>query len=121
MSKDNNIIYEKQESVNKLPEILQNGTAYRLLISNRGLNFRRNLFDRCNDVLKEGTNYGAWKMRFHYPQNIPSSDHEKYSKVMADCLSFTLQEQVDYLIDQKKETDELISKSLEIINQYNNE
>lgn len=113
---------EKQNGIKNIPEILIKGEAYNLLISNKKISFRKKLFEKLNQIFTPGSSIVAWKSRYLYPEaNIPRGYAEKYSESMSDMLIYTLQEQVDYLIDQKKDIDQLIEKSLQIINTYKNE
>lgn len=109
-------------SVKPIPEIIENKKAYSLLISNRAISFRKQLADHLNLVFIPGATFKTWKSRFLYPQeNIPAPNVEQYTAAMSDALIFQLQKQVDYLIDQKKDIDQLIKDSKKIINKYKNE
>jgi len=118
MNKDNES-NTKTNGVKQIPEIILDKKAYSALISNKMVSFRKKLAARLDEIFSPGVGFKTWKSRFLYPQeNIPAKNVEKYTTVMTEMLLWTLQEQVDYLNNQKNDIDKLIDESLQIINAY---
>lgn len=122
MIKDTKFTNTINESVKPISKILIEGKAYDLLISNRGISFRKKLAERLDSIFDLKVGWKTWKSRFLYPnENIPAKNAEKISTAMTEMLMWALQEQIDYLQNEMKETEKLIKSSIEIINNYKNE
>ena len=118
-NKKNNTI---QESVKSIPKLIKDKRAYSLLISNRGISFRKMMAERLDNLIIPKAGWKTWKSRFLYPaENIPKKSAKEISTAMEEMIIWALQQQVDYLTTKKKEIDELINKSLEIINSHKNQ
>lgn len=121
MSKCNKI-NAKHDSVKSIPLLLKNKKNYQLLISNRSINFRRILIEKLDDTFNPELGYNTWKNRFLYPEtNIPKKNFEEISTLMEKYLAQTLQKQVEYLREEKKDIERIIAESEKAIKTYRDE
>lgn len=111
----------KPDSVKKIHKLIKDKKAYGLLISNRTISFRKKMVERLDKVFRPIVGWKTWKIRFLYPEKtIPKKNAETISNAMADMLLWALQEQVDYLTQEKAEMERIIKESLQIIEEYTN-
>jgi len=83
----------------KIPEILKSPKYYQLLISNRWVSYRKELWEDCDECVipKHGTN--IWKHRFTNINLVPKNNFEYLTTVMEEKLIAKIEEQYNYIID----------------------
>jgi len=87
-SKKNNA---NTKALRKISKIISNPEYFKILISNRSINYRKPLYEKLNKIFPPGKTDSAWKNYFLYPEKIPENGREQYIKVMEELLNLQLQ------------------------------
>jgi len=103
----------KRKALQEISKIIADPSFFKLLISNRGANYRRPMYKRLNELFPPGKTEDAWKKYFLYPEKIPSTGMPLYVKAMEEMLNLQLQIMED---DLTKEAIELNEKRKSIEN-----
>jgi len=100
MSKDN-----KNQHKNKSVEWLKKNikTTFAILISNRGVSYRKELYTYMDKLFPPGKAEKTWKGYFLYPEKIPAKYKKTYLKAMWQALALRVLEMEKEINIQKSE------------------
>lgn len=118
MTKDSTNFHINQDSVKDICEVVLDKEVYQTLLSTKSISFRKQMADKLDKIFIPSPGWTTWKKRFLSPETIPGKHAAQISQVMADGLIWALQEQIDYLNDQKKDIEDLLVKTYFILNKY---
>lgn len=92
----------KTKSVELISPVVAGTDSFKMLISNRSVNYRKGLYVYLNNFFPPGKPDNTWKNYYLYPHTIPSSGFEKYLRAMERALEIQIQKQESDLLKKEK-------------------